>query len=133
MSAARSRIATRFPTAAVLLVLLTVGTPGAALAGLESRISTPEPINPGDIAVGADGNLWFPETGTNRIGRMTIAEQVGEFTIPDAAALGHVIAPGPDGRIWVLGSGLDGLVHVWAVDTSGLSVEIASPGESRAL
>src|SRR6266571_2441747 len=121
MSAARSRIATRFPTAAVLLVLLTVGTPGAALAGLESRLSTPESINPGDITVGADHNLWFPETKTNRIGRMTTAGNVSEFTIPDAAALGHVIALGPDGRIWVLGLGLDERVHAWAVDTTGQS------------
>ncbi len=137
MSAQKSRIAAPCRLAVVLLGLSAIEQPGAALAGPDletaSSLSSPESINPGDIAVGSDRNLWFPETGTSRIGRMTTAGEVREFTIPDAGALGRVIAPGPDGKIWVLGSGLDGRVHVWAVDTAGLSVEVASLGDNPSL
>jgi virginiamycin B lyase len=137
MSAERFRVAAPCRLAVALLALAFAEQPGAAPAGLDRQtgwsVSSLESINPGDITVGPDRNLWFPETGTNRIGRITTMGDVKEFTIPDAAALGRVIAPGPDGKIWVLGSGLDGRVHVWAVDTSGLSVEIASLGDNPAL
>jgi len=105
---------------------------GASAAGTGSILSA-DSRRPGDITVGSDGNLWFPEMGTNRIGRITIAGAVQEFTIPGASALGRAIATGPDGRLWVLGSGVDGLVHVWAVDTSGPANEIASLGENPVL
>jgi streptogramin lyase len=104
-----------------------------ALALLDQPLCRAEGIRPGDIAVGSDRNLWFPETGTNRVGRMTTAGDVKEFTIPDAAALGRAIALGPAAEIWVLGSGLDGLVHLWAVDASGRSVAIASLGDNPSL
>jgi streptogramin lyase len=95
-----------------------------------SSVSSAESITPGDIAVGPDRNLWFPETGTNRVGRITTGGDVREFTIPDAAALGRVIVAGPDGKVWVSGSGLDGQVHIWAVETSGSSVAIAPLGDN---
>ena len=110
---------------------------GAAPAGLDGQetasVSFAGPIRPGDITVGSDRHLWFPEMGTNRIGRITTAGDLAEFTIPDAAALGRAIAPGPDGKIWVVGSGLDGRVHVWAVDASGSSVAIAPLGDNPSL
>jgi streptogramin lyase len=132
VSSEKSPIAASWRLVAAALVLAGVARPGVALAGSHRQTawtaSSAESISPGDITVGADRNLWFPETGTNRIGRITTAGEVAEFTISDADALGRAIAPGPDGRIWVLGSGLDGQVHVWAVDTSGLSDEIAPLG-----
>lgn len=129
----KSRFAAPCRLVVALIALTVVEQPGAA-AGMDrqapSSLSSPESINPGDITVGSDNNLWFVEMGTNRVGRMTTTGEVEEFTIPDAAALGRVIAPGPDGKIWVLGSGLDGRVHVWAVDDSGLSIEIAPLGDN---
>ena len=80
-----------------------------------------------------EGNRNGPETGANRIGRITTAGAVEEFTIPAAAALGRVIGSGPDGKLWVLGSGLDGRVHVWAVDRLGLADEIAVLGDNPPL
>jgi streptogramin lyase len=137
MPAERHRAAAPCRLTVALLALAFAGQTGATPAGLDLQtgwsVSSPESIEPGDITVGADRNLWFPETGTNRIGRITTMGDVEEFTIPDASALGRVIAPGPDGKIWVLGSGLDGQVHAWAVDASGLSVEIASLGDNPAL
>jgi virginiamycin B lyase len=127
MSLERSAAVASRRLAPVLLGLVLAGLAGA------SPVASVELTSPGDITVGADRNLWFPETGTNRIGRITTAGTIQEFVVPGAAALGRVIAAGPDGRLWVLGSGLDGLVHVWAVSTAGVADAVASLGESPAL
>jgi virginiamycin B lyase len=107
--------------------------PGGIYRPATSSVTSLESIGPGDIAVGSDGNLWFPETGANRMGRITTAGVVKEFTIPGTSALGRVIALGPDGRLWILGSGMDGRVHVWAVDGFGLADEIAVLGDNPPL
>ncbi len=57
---------------------------------------------PWGIAKGPDGNLWFTESTGNRIGQITTAGVVHEFsngsTTPDKG-LRH-IAAGPDGNLW---------------------------------
>ena len=37
--------------------------------------------NPALITAGADGNLWFTETATDTIGRITTSGKVTEFTL----------------------------------------------------
>ena len=118
------------------LSLLLANQLGAAPEGLHlhaAASASATSVRLGDIAVGSDGNLWFPQMGANRIGRITTAGVVTEFTIPAAAALGRVIAAGPDGRLWALGSGSDARVHVWAVETSGAAHEIAVLGDNPPL
>jgi len=136
MSAQKCLVAASSRLAAAVLVLAGVVRSEVAFADTDKQtswtVSSTESVSPGDITVGADRNLWFPETGTNRIGRITTAGEVREFTIFDAVELGPAIALGPDGKIWVAGTGLDGKVHVWAVDASGSSDEIAPLGESPA-
>ena len=136
MSAQKCLVAASSRLAAAVLVLAGVARSEVAFADTDKQtswtVSSTESVSPGDITVGADRNLWFPETGTNRIGRITTAGEVREFTIFDAVELGPAIALGPDGKIWVAGTGLDGKVHVWAVDASGSSDEIAPLGESPA-
>ena len=54
-----------------------------------------------DIAKGPDGNLWFTENGTDRIGRITPYGVVTEFSVgitPGARPTG--ITAGPDGNMW---------------------------------
>ncbi len=57
---------------------------------------------PNQIAVGPDGNLWFTESGAGRIGRVTPAGEVTEFSLPNsdlAEEIGPIVA-GPDGDLW---------------------------------
>jgi uncharacterized repeat protein (TIGR01451 family) len=60
------------------------------------------PPNPGlaGIAAGPDGNLWFTESQTNLIGRMTPAGVVTEFPVPTENSNPFGIAAGSDGNIW---------------------------------
>jgi hypothetical protein len=51
------------------------------------------------IAAGADGNLWFTENPGNKIGRITTAGVLTEFSLTTATrAFG--ISPGSDGNLW---------------------------------
>jgi streptogramin lyase len=74
-------------------------SPGAAIA----QFTLPAPFSAAlqAIAVGADGNLWFVEDSSNRIGRITTTGQItGSFPIPTANSNTTSIAPGPDGNLW---------------------------------
>ena len=61
-------------------------------------------ITPGvsvGIAAGADGNLWFTESSSNRIGRITPAGVVTEFSAGITAGRSpYGITAGPDGNLW---------------------------------
>ncbi|MBV9646414.1 MAG: hypothetical protein JO043_03025, partial [Candidatus Eremiobacteraeota bacterium] len=52
------------------------------------------------LAVGADGALWFTETTTPAIGRIDSQAHVSTFLMPSAAGEPIAITPGPDGNIW---------------------------------
>jgi virginiamycin B lyase len=56
----------------------------------------------GGIKVGPDGALWFVETTTQQIGRISVDGTVTEFPLPDGGiAEGQgFIAVGPDGALW---------------------------------
>jgi hypothetical protein len=55
---------------------------------------------PGDIKVGFDGNLWFSESETNKIGRITPSGQITEFPIPTPNSSPQGLTRGPDGNVW---------------------------------
>ena len=60
--------------------------------------------SPREITIGPDGNLWFTETGGNRIGRITPAGTITEFPVPSTSGFGVAavqgIVAGPDGNLW---------------------------------
>jgi len=60
----------------------------------------------GDLAVGADGNLWVP-SGNGLIYRVTPGGQVTGFPVPLPAARPIAITAGPDGNMWFTDSGRD--------------------------
>src|SRR5262249_2090954 len=83
---------------AVLLALLAGASPAAASVKFHDGISTGS--QPLGIAAGPDGNLWFTEFEGGRVGPITPAGAVTEFTTGAANATG--ITVGPDGALWFL-------------------------------
>src|SRR5262245_18799499 len=95
-----------------------------ALEALDDRIllsvtEFPIPIidvlssRPEGITRGPDGNLWFTEADANRIGRITPAGVVTEFSAgitPNSQPSG--ITAGPDGNLWFTEAGKIGRAHV---------------------
>jgi virginiamycin B lyase len=54
---------------------------------------------PGGIAAGPDGNVWFSETGADKIGRITPEGAITEFPLtPASGPIGIVLGPG--GNLW---------------------------------
>ena len=92
-----------------LCLLLVVQAPAAAAHTTAAPASIrdyalPTPgAQPGGIVAGPDGALWFYETGTNSIGRITTDGQISEYPIPtaDASQLYQgFLGVGPDGALW---------------------------------
>ena len=55
---------------------------------------------PPGITAGPDGALWFTELDGNKIGRITTAGTITEFTIPTGGSNPIGITAGPDGALW---------------------------------
>jgi streptogramin lyase len=56
---------------------------------------------PGEATAGPDGNVWFVESGANKIGRLTTSGSLTEFSAGLSANAGLVgITAGPDGNLW---------------------------------
>jgi len=60
----------------------------------------PDYSNPIHVTAGPDGNVWFTEGETNKIGRMTPDGVLTEFSVPTAHAGVYGICAGPDGNVW---------------------------------
>src|ERR1700730_2684453 len=56
--------------------------------------------SPRGITTGPDGNLWFTEGESNKIGKITPSGSFAEFDIPTAGSQPLGITSGPDGNIW---------------------------------
>jgi streptogramin lyase len=91
-------------------------------------------VEPQGITTGPDGNLWFAETAANKIGRMTPAGVLKQFSlpaIPDAAQPNDGSGPpgpvaitvGPDGALWFVG--VPG--EIGRITTAGVMTEFAVP------
>jgi len=56
---------------------------------------------PAFLTIGPDGNVWFTESGTSKIGILNISTHViREITLPTAGAQPWGITLGPDGNVW---------------------------------
>jgi virginiamycin B lyase len=91
------------PSAARLLLGATLGL--FTLLSLASSAwaidEFPAPGNPGGLAAGPDGAIWFTEETGNKIGRMTTGGAIThEIGVPTAGSLPTEIAVGPDGLMW---------------------------------
>jgi streptogramin lyase len=58
--------------------------------------------NPGAIAQGPDGNMWFLETasGSNKIAKITASGAITEYPLPTTNAFPSALVSGPDGNLW---------------------------------
>src|SRR5438046_8196889 len=52
------------------------------------------------ITAGPDGNLWFAESNSNKIGRITTAGAITEFQTLSAGSAPNQITAGPDRNPW---------------------------------
>jgi streptogramin lyase len=91
-------------------------------AGDETSFVVPEGIEPRDLTLGPDGNLWFTGVqglwlaehgqtlGTGYIGKITPAGEFTLFPTPVTESDPGAIAVGPDGTFWFAAAGAIGTV-----------------------
>ena len=78
----------------------TGGIPAApAMSITEFPVPTASSL-PDGITAGPDGNLWFTESYSNNIGRISPGGTITEFPVPTAKSGPWGIAAGPDGNLW---------------------------------
>ena len=124
-------------SAVVWSVLVTVSAPpvaadplgqitNVATGGVTSGFSAD--TRPRTIATGSDGNLWFLESSTDAIARLTPGGAVTEFPVPGAGGFFSLsdIAAGPDGALWFTGFQPPG--HLYRATTAGAVTEVAQGG-----
>jgi virginiamycin B lyase len=85
------------------------------------------------IARGADGNMWFTDTGTVAVGRITPDGQITEFPLPNAPGAVQPgirgIALGPDEALWFV----DALNRsIGRITTDGIVTEFPVPNLATA-
>jgi virginiamycin B lyase len=108
----------------------------------------PEISEPQDVATGADGNVWFTDTGRtskglNLIGRMTTTGAAHDYVVPQVesgaleySAVNSIVA-GPDGAMWFTGTQgiefhhLGGTGFVGRISTGGHIEQFVVPTDSE--
>jgi virginiamycin B lyase len=98
---------------------------------LVSHALTRTPIGSGSgfdhIVAGADGALYFTETNTGKIGRITTSGTVNEFVIPTASSAPTGITLGPDNAIWFAEQNRDKIGRLQFPSTTTCTATLNAP------
>lgn len=85
--------------AALLVSMALVGTAHAA-PGQITDFPLPAESYPDGITASPDGNLWFTEWQSDKIGRITTEGQVAEYALPSTFSHPDSIASATNGALW---------------------------------
>jgi virginiamycin B lyase len=83
-----------------------------APASAVQEYDVPAGTHPHDVAVAADGTVWYTAQRTGKLGRLEPENsQVDEVELGDGSAP-HGVIVGPDGAPWITDGGLNAIVRV---------------------
>lgn len=91
----------------------------------EFKIPTEE-SNSVEITAGPDGNLWFTQSESNKVGRISFDGKITEFNIPTSKSSPRGIAAGKDGNVWFTESEAN---KVAKITPAGVITEFKIPAE----
>jgi streptogramin lyase len=98
------------------------------LASSATEYAVPAGSQPTSIAAGPEaGTLWFADTGSSKIGKVTSSGTVTEYALP-AGSAPEAIAKGPDGNMWFVDSQSN---KVGKITPGGAITAYALPAGSR--
>ncbi len=86
--------------------------------------------SPVDIVAGPDGNLWFTELYSGRIGRLSVGGVLDQFQVPTPRAWLWSITAGPDGNLWFTEASVSGDVgtgKIGRITPLGVATEFPTP------
>lgn len=86
--------------AALLVLALPAGASAFLALGDQKEFFAPtQPTNPLTLAEGPDGNVWYTNDGSTKIGKVTPAGVVTEYS-PGLTGAAFGITAGPEGTVW---------------------------------
>jgi tripartite motif-containing protein 71 len=91
-----------------------------------AEYSVPSKSYPEQIASGPDGNLWFTDHETDRVGKITTSGAVTEYSLPSGSRPMGITA-GPDGNVWFTDVSTN---RIGKITTTGTLTEYSLPSES---
>jgi streptogramin lyase len=118
-----------------LLVKVTATNSGGSSSALSAATNEVQPIGritehslpsgsgPEGITAGPDGNLWFTDRSTSKIGKITTSGTVTEYSF-ESESEPFGITAGPDGNVWFTAYGRG---SIGKITTSGSSTTYAVP------
>jgi virginiamycin B lyase len=95
-----------------LLVTLVVIAPAAGAEVAIQSYDLPRGGGPHDVAVGADGIVWYTAQRSGQLGRLDPGTGKVELVPLGRGAAPHGVVVGPDGAPWVTESGTNAIVRV---------------------
>jgi streptogramin lyase len=106
------------------------GTPdGAIEIGQITEYSLPSGSGPNAVTAGPDGNLWFANFSTNKIGETTTSGTITEYALPEKSEpYGITAGPAKENALWFTDAKTS---KVGKITTSGTITEYSLPAESR--
>ncbi len=93
--------------------------------GQITEYSLPSGSHPLGITAGPDGNLWFTDNSSSKIGKITTSGTITEYTVGSNP---NGIAAGPDGNLWFTEYAAG---KIGKITTSGTVTEYSLPAESE--
>jgi virginiamycin B lyase len=95
-----------------LVVVLLLVPPAARAETVVQAYELPKGGGPHDVAVGADGVVWYTAQRAGQLGRLDPASGKVELIPLGAGAAPHGVIVGPDGAPWVTEGGTNAIVRV---------------------
>ena len=92
-----------------------------------NEYAQPSGSKPSQITSGPDGNLWFTDESTSKLGRLTTAGAVTEYSLP-SGSVPKGITSGSDGKLWFVDEGTD---KIGKATTAGAVTEYSLPAGSK--
>jgi streptogramin lyase len=97
--------------------------------GRITEYALPSGSGPIGIAAGPDGNLWFSEERTNKVGKITTAGTVTEYSLPaESDPYGIAAGPAKENDLWFTNWGTS---KIGKITTTGTVTEYSLPSFSR--
>ncbi len=96
-------------------------------AGQIAEYALPSNSDPQGIAKGPDGNLWFSDYGSSKVGKITTSGAITEYSLPSGSEPRGPVT-GPDGNVWFIDYATS---KIGKITTSGTITEYALPAGSE--
>src|SRR5229473_4132566 len=97
---------------ALVLALVMLAPAARADIAVQAYPLPPGGGYPHDVAVGADGIVWYTAQRSGQLGRLDPATGKVELTPLGAGAAPHGVIIGPDGAPWITDGGANAIVRV---------------------